>query len=311
MFNWGDHLPLLNWLNLQGVRKRWSILSKVPIKKLAALGTIKKPAAFGTTDDYEDEACLGEGASGSVYKARNRATGHTVALKFIASDPAELLREAGFLEACNGNQHVVGFHRVVRDPYTQELALVMEFVPGQSICKILHQRRRCVGATPPFPEATVRTFMRQLLTGAKGIHDRNIVHRDIKPENVLVAKEGGEVMLKICDFDVAISSSDPPPHNQVGTLLYMAPEVLTRKPNHDALVDAWSLGCIMAELVGGGEKLLLLKLGQHRRLREMFPEETLPEEGFNVLNGLLTWNPEKRLTTADALNHPWFIAAAN
>jgi cell division cycle 2-like protein len=185
----------------------------------------------------------------------------------------------------------------------------MEFVPGRSLREILRERRAT--ATGPFPEATARTYMRQLLTGAKGIHDRSIVHRDIKPENVLVVEEeGGEVLLKICDFGEAISSSDPPPHNQVGTLLYMAPEVLMRKPNHDALVDAWSLGCIMAELVGGGQKLVqLLKLGESCRLREIFPEEMLSEEGLEVLKGLLTWNPEKRLTAADTLKLPWFAAA--
>jgi cell division cycle 2-like protein len=283
---------------------------KKRVAKRTSFG-VKKRAAFATADDYEDPtACLGEGASGVVYKVRNRATGQTVAFKYFAvSDPCELLREASFLEACNGNQHVVGFHAIVRDPITQELVLVMEFVPGRSLREILRQRRAT--ATGPFPEATVRTFMRQLLTGAKGIHDRSIVHRDIKPENILVVEEeGGEVLLKICDFGEAISSSDPPPHNQAGTLLYMAPEVLMRKPNHDALVDAWSLGCIMAEIVGGGQKLLqALNLGESCRLREIFPEKTLSEEGFEVLNGLLTWNPEKRLTAADTLKLPWFAAA--
>ncbi|KAM0926987.1 hypothetical protein ACQ4PT_003123 [Festuca glaucescens] len=268
-----------------------------------AFGIINKPAAFGTAADYEEESCLGEGASGDIYKARNRATGQTVALKFVASDAREVLREANFLEACNGNQHIVGLHCVVRDPITEGLIIVMEFIPGQSLREILHQRRR--GAAPPLPEATVRTFMRQLLTGAKGIHDRNIVHRDIKPENVLVAEEGGEVFLKICDFGEAISSSDLPQLNQAGSLLYCAPEVLMGKTEHDSLVDAWSLGCIMAELVGGGEKLLLLlKLVERTWLREMFPEEKLSDEGFMVLNGLLTRNHEKRLTAAEALKLP-------
>jgi cell division cycle 2-like protein len=44
-------------------------------------------------------------------------------------------------------------------------------------------------------------------------------------------------------------------------------------------------------------------------MREIFPEETLSEEGLEVLNGLLTWNPEKRLTADDTLKLPWFAAA--
>uniref|UniRef100_A0ACD5YZ14 Uncharacterized protein n=3 Tax=Avena sativa TaxID=4498 RepID=A0ACD5YZ14_AVESA len=219
---------------------------------------IKKPAAFATTADYEVDttSSLGECAFGVVYKARHHATGQTVAIKFDAyadGDPRELLREARFLEACSGNSHVVGFRCVVRDPPTGELGLVMEFVPGPSLRNILFQRRRA--AKPPFPEATVRAFMRQLQMGASGMQDRNIVHRDIKPENVMVTEEGGEVLLKICDFGLAISASDPPPHKQAGTKMYIAPEVLMGKPDPDALVDAWSLGCVMAELLVG-ERLL-------------------------------------------------------
>uniref|UniRef100_A0ACD5XNH2 Uncharacterized protein n=1 Tax=Avena sativa TaxID=4498 RepID=A0ACD5XNH2_AVESA len=234
----------------------------------------------------------------------------------------------------------------------------MDLVAGQSLRDILDER----SSAPPLPEATVRAFMLQLLTGAKGMQDRDIVHRDIKPANLLVADaEDGEV-LKICDFGLAISASDPPPHSEAGTMLYTAPEVLAGKPDHDALVDAWSIGCVMAELVGG-EVLLLradvedallelqrlcaaqeiaylwtifgllgtpddvtwpefaslpraakmppLKLGQRSRLRELFPEETLSDEGFEVLSGLLTCSPEKRLTAADALKLPWFAADAD
>jgi cell division cycle 2-like protein len=61
--------------------------------------------------------------------------------------------------------------------------------------------------------------MRQLLTGARGIQDRSIVHRDIKPANVLVAQDWES--LKICDFGLAISTSDPPPHSEAGTMLYI------------------------------------------------------------------------------------------
>jgi len=45
---------------------------------------------------------------------------------------------------------------------------------------------------------------------------------------------------------------------------------------------------------------------RRNRLREHFPETKLSEEGFEVLSGLLTCNPEKRLTAAAALRHPWF-----
>lgn len=322
--------------------------------------TIKKPV-FVSAEDYEETTYLGEGTYGVVYKGRHRATGQTVAIKFLGSPPEragepadsrELLREARFLESCSGNPHVVGFHCVVRDPATGELGLVMEFV-GRSLKDFLAEK-----PGKPLPEATVRAFMRQLLTGAKGMHERGILHRDIKPGNVLVGEgQGGEV-LKICDFGLAISASQQPPLKQAGTKLYRAPEMLMGKAEYDALADAWSLGCVMAELVSGdillwgvdtalidmpqcpeefaylwtifgvlgtpddatwpgfnslplAANMPPLKLGHRSQLRKLIPEATLSEQGFEVLNGLLACNPDKRLTAADALKLPWFADASN
>uniref|UniRef100_M8BAE5 [RNA-polymerase]-subunit kinase n=1 Tax=Aegilops tauschii TaxID=37682 RepID=M8BAE5_AEGTA len=125
--------------------------------------------------------------------------------------------------------------------------------------------------------------------------------------------------------------SATPPRGQAGTLWYMAPERLLGKPDYDELVDAWSLGCVMAELFAGEplfpghsatDQLLRIyrvlgvshkpcgtsrKLLAHRggsRLRELFPEERPSRDGFEVLEGLLTCNPGERLSAAHGLLAP-------
>jgi cell division cycle 2-like protein len=103
----------------------------------------------------------------------------------------------------------------------------------------------------------------------------------------------------------------------------MAPEVLLGKPGYDELVDAWSLGCVMGELLAGeplfrGQNAAdqLLRIfhvlgGAHGnpRLRELFLEERLSRDGLEVLDGLLTCDPAKRLPAAVALQCPWFAGS--
>ncbi|XP_025791563.1 putative cyclin-dependent kinase F-2 [Panicum hallii] len=250
---------------------------------------------------------------------------------------ATLLREARFLESCAGNPLVVGSHGLAHDPATTELCLIMECA-GQS----LHDALRCQRprGVPPLPEATVRAAMWLLLTGAKRMHDAHIIHRYIKPQNLLV---GDDQMVRFCDLGLAVYMAERPPYEPAGTLWYMAPETLLGKPDYVALVDIWSLGCVMAELIDG--RPLLQGLNYEDQLcaifgvlgmpddttwpwfsstpfaSEMpeldkqrckgsvlckFPETKLSKEGFEVLSGLLTCNPDKRLTAAAALKHPWF-----
>jgi cell division cycle 2-like protein len=309
-------------------------------------GLKRKRIAVGNTEQYEfqDTCRLGAGTFGSVFKARHRATGQTVAMKrHSAADGghATLLREARFLEdACCGgaNPFVVGFHGVVRDPVTWEMCLVMECV-ATSLHDLLRQRPR---GSPPLPEATVRDAMWQLLSGAKKMHEAHIIHRDIKPQNILV--DEGQSIVKICDFGLAMSTDERPPYETAGTLWYQAPEMLLEKTDYDAKVDVWSLGCVMAELVNNGRPLFQgshddgqlcaifdvlgvpddstwswfsstpfatevmpeLDMQRYNLLRDLFPETKLSTEGFEVLSGMLTCNPDKRLTAAAALKHPWF-----
>ncbi|KAI4993153.1 hypothetical protein ZWY2020_007466 [Hordeum vulgare] len=310
--------------------------------------------------EYEEETCLGEGGFGCVLLARHRDTCKIVAIKYLnwpdgSQQPpaaAELLREGRFLEACDGNPYVVGFEGLVRDPANGAFGLVMEYIGAPSLHKFLRNRR----GGPPLPESTVRAIMWKLLTGASKMHDRHVVHRDIKPGNILVGQDGE--LVKICDFGLAISMSELPPYAQAGTPFYVAPEMLLGKRDYDALVDTWSLGCVMAEMLTGKTLFLgddddddddddatdseiiqlwsifrllgtpdertwpgftslpftvkalrlLLPGHKHSRLRDLFPEEKLSEEGFQVLQGLLTCNPDKRLTAAAALKRPWFAA---
>ncbi|KAM3314976.1 hypothetical protein ACQJBY_033627 [Aegilops geniculata] len=295
--------------------------------------------------EFDDTPCLGEGSFGAVLKARHRVTGKTVAIKVLRSNGdlaaanKEIQDEAGFLEACSPNPYVVGSHGLFRNPETYNLCLAMDYV-GPNLHAFLSER-------PPLPEATVKAYMWQLLTGANKMHGKDrIVHRDIKPQNILVG-EGGKI-LKLCDLGLAMSlKTARKPYEFAGTMPYMAPEMLLGKPDYDAGVDVWSLGCVMAEMLTG-EMLfmadkkddrvaqlsaILRVLGfpdettwpefvaakvprmffsaqaqQHNTntLGNLFPRETLSQDGLQVLKGLLECNPARRLTTAAALQLPWF-----
>ncbi|XP_048567881.1 putative cyclin-dependent kinase F-2 [Triticum urartu] len=302
----------------------------------------RRRVVVGTTYDYDQESRLGAGKFGAVVKARCRATGQLVAIKSLhdPADPHEVLREARFLEACGGHPHIVGFRGVTLDYVTDELCLVMDYVEGKSLKVLLSERGGGL------PEATVCTFMWQLLTAAKKMHRCHIVHRDINPANILIGGDEAGGFVKICDFGVAMPMSGAPPYEEeVGMGEYRAPEMLLGKEDYDALVDTWSLGCVMAEMLSGkrifraAEFIYLFQRifevvgvpddttwpgftslphaappplvpGQQSTLRDLFPEETLSAEGFKVLNGLLTCNPDKRLTAATALKLPWFATAA-
>lgn len=294
---------------------------------------------------YECLGKIGEGAAGVVHMARDRKTGETVAVKRlyggIGCGEEEWLREARCLQACRGHPHLVELraaHREMRRGGGACCYVVMEYVDGPSLSRVVREERR----GRPFPEAETRRLMRQLLDGVAAMHAAGVMHRDLKPDNVVVGPRGD---LKICDFGMSrVATAGAPPYTSpVVTLWYRAPELILGSQEYDSLVDTWSLGCIMAELLAGAplfpgrsemdqlnrvfdtvgmqdmkswpgfarlpraESALCSRARPPSRLREMFPK--LSAAGFDVLSGLLACRPDRRLTAADALRCAWFTEA--
>src|ERR1700721_939697 len=199
-------------------------------------------AALGQRYEILGEA--GHGSMGNVYKARDRETGETVALKLlkpeIASDQAmmerfknELLfaRKITHKNVCRMHE----FNRVGGVAYTS-----MEFVEGESLRSVLNR----FGG---LPQRKAVNLALQICSGLKEAHAQGIVHRDLKPENIL-----GDGNVKIMDFGIARSMEalTRMTGSMVGTPQYMAPEQVGGKAV-DYRTDIYSLGLILYEMFTG------------------------------------------------------------
>src|SRR3981189_3241715 len=105
----------------------------------------------------------------------------------------------------------------------------------------------------PLTDAHYQSFIYQILVGLKYIHSANVLHRDLKPGNLLV---NADCELKICDFGLARGFSIDPERNAgflteyVATRWYRAPEIMLSFQSYTKAIDIWSVGCILAELLG-------------------------------------------------------------
>src|SRR5271163_2385782 len=201
-------------------------------------------AALGVRYEILGEA--GHGSMGNVYKARDRETGETVALKLlkpeIASDQAMMDRFKNELLFARKITHknvcrVYEFNRAAGIAYTS-----MEFVEGESLRSVLNR----FGA---LSQRKATDLALQICSGLKEAHAQGIVHRDLKPENVMIDTRGN---VKVMDFGIARSMEvlTRLTGAMVGTPAYMAPEQVAGKPV-DYRTDIYSLGLMLYEMFTG------------------------------------------------------------
>jgi serine/threonine-protein kinase len=207
---------------------------------------------------YVLQSPLGRGAFGQVWRARDTVLGRPVAVKVvdltaINSSPqlveiiARFKREA---LAVGGMRHrnIVSAYDAGQEGTA--LFLVMELVPGNSLAKLIEDRRdREAG---PWPIAEVLDIATQVCAGLSSAHAASVVHRDIKPGNLMI---DSEQQVKIIDFGIArFIHEDLPrltvPGAGVGTLSYVAPEQ-AQGLEVDGRADLYSLGCTLYELLAG------------------------------------------------------------
>ncbi|MFC1559444.1 protein kinase, partial [Gemmatimonadota bacterium] len=211
-----------------------------------------------TISHYSIMEKIGQGGMGEVYLADDTRLGRKVAIKVLpsefASHPesmARLEREARSAAALN-NPYVCTIHEVGEED--DQTYIVMEYVEGTSLAE--H-----VPAKGLSSDQVVR-YGSQIAQAVAHAHERGIIHRDLKTSNVMIASSG---IAKVLDFGLAkpVESSTLTEFTQsmvtlteagsaVGTLPYMAPEVLKGEPA-DEQSDIWSLGVLLFTIATGAE----------------------------------------------------------
>ncbi|MXM63246.1 protein kinase [Streptomyces sp. HUCO-GS316] len=256
---------------------------------------------------YLLEEPLGRGATGTVWRARQRETagaeaavpgqpGETVAIKVLkeelASDPdivMRFLRERSVLLRLT-HPNIVR----VRDLVVEGdlLALVMDLVEGPDLHRYLRENG-------PFTPVGASLLTAQIADALAASHTDGVVHRDLKPANVLLRQNGGEMHPMLTDFGIARLADSPGltrTHEFVGTPAYVAPESAEGRPQTSA-VDIYGAGILMYELVtgrppfGGGSALEVLH--QHLSAEPRRPS-TVPDPLWTVIERCLRKNPEER-----------------
>ncbi len=256
---------------------------------------------------YFLEEPLGRGATGTVWRARQRETagaeaavagqpGETVAIKVLkeelASDPdivMRFLRERSVLLRLT-HPNIVRVRDLVVEG--ELLALVMDLVDGPD----LHRYLRENGPLTPVAAALLTAQIADALAAS---HADGVVHRDLKPANVLLKQYDGQMHPMLTDFGIARLADSPGltrTHEFVGTPAYVAPESAEGRPQTSA-VDVYGAGILLYELVtgrppfGGGSALEVLH--QHLSAEPRRPS-TVPDPLWTVIERCLRKNPDER-----------------
>ncbi|MEQ2282747.1 hypothetical protein AMECASPLE_004022 [Ameca splendens] len=276
-----------------------------------ALFSLTTPVARNATaivkvvqmDLYHVLDLVGEGSFGRVYKGRKKFTGQVVALKFmpkVGRSEKELRSLKREIEIMRDLQHPNIVQLFDSFETETEVVVVTEYAEGQ-LFQILEDDGN-------LPESQVREIACQLVSALYYLHSHRILHRDMKPQNILLGKSG---VVKLCDFGFAraMSVSTLVLTSIKGTPLYMSPEIVEEKP-YDHTADLWALGCILYELHTGVPPFYtnsIFHLVQLIVRDQVKWPDTMSDSCMSFLKGLLTKDPQKRLSWPDLLHHP-FVA---
>ena len=190
---------------------------------------------------------IGVGGMAIVYRAIDRNTGHSVAVKVLKP---EFNRDVEFVsrfqreaEAASKMTHhnIVNLLDVGMDG--ENRYLIMEYVRGKTLKEVIQEKGRL--SAPVAVQITIR-----ILSALQHAHQNEIIHRDIKPQNILVHADGH---IKVADFGIARmanSSTLTRGDAVMGSVHYFSPEQAQGKGT-DVTSDLYSVGVTLYEMLTG------------------------------------------------------------
>ncbi|KAJ3291687.1 hypothetical protein HK104_005877, partial [Borealophlyctis nickersoniae] len=278
---------------------------------------------------------LGEGTFSEVLKVKHKKSGKVFAMKrfrkhFNSHEEVENLREIQALRRLNPHPHVVDLEEVIFDPKHGILSLNFELMDC-NLYELVSRKHASI------TEAKAKAYFHQICKALEYMHGKGIFHRDIKPENILIKDQ----TVKLADFGSCRGTHSKPPYTEyIATRWYRSPECLLCDGLYNYKMDMWGAGCVLYEIVsrvplfpGTNEvdqlfrihcvvgtpsgKVLKHMLGSKASsLKYNFPYKEgtgirplIPHasaECVDLINQLLAYDPDERITSREALRHPFF-----
>jgi len=197
---------------------------------------------------------LGQGSFGTVWRAVNRQSGETVAIKQLdkAGMPRrgvtrqDIDREVSVTRACQ-HVNIIALYDTFED--SNSIYIALEYCDGGDFGDKV--RERGMG----MEEQEAADWMRQICAALRALHANSICHRDIKPDNFMV--RGNPVTLKLSDFGLAVFlPRGKMLQEKCGTPAFMAPEqhnLPSRSSGYGFPCDIWAVGVSMYMVMFGGK----------------------------------------------------------
>lgn len=282
---------------------------------------------------YEILNVIGKGAYGCVYKGKEKSTGHLRAIKVVEFDDIKqnllmqyevteleehfkacldsLIKEYEIMDLISKkvNDNTVKCFEYFKTD--ENFVIIMELC-DKNLSKLLTDK--IIKEQKGFSEDEIFEIMTQLNKTFKIMSENNIIHRDLKLENILIKyKEEAHInyTVKLTDYGSSkrlVSLSRNYCNSNVGTLAYMAPELL-KKEDYNYKCDLWTVGIIIYRLFfgrppfsGNSEDNLIKNIEELGNNLKKTGNETLDD----LIKKLLEKDPTKRINWNEYLNHPFF-----
>jgi serine/threonine-protein kinase len=252
---------------------------------------------------YKLQEVLGEGTYGVVWLAEDTQLQIKVAIKTLHTSMGKIsdLRREAVTQARLNHPNIASIYSVDID----ERFIAIEYVEGKSLEKYL---KDCIAENAWIDINQSMQFLSQCFNALIYAHSKQVIHGDIKPGNIMIHNDG---TIKLTDFGVAkiiseqdISGYSPSAARRLGSITYMAPEVISGVPR-DFKSDIFSLGVVAYLLLTGHHPFFcshpsglfsikdsLLSDSEVKNPKEIIPN--LSDEYANAILKMVSKDPNSR-----------------
>ena len=253
---------------------------------------------------------INNGLSSTLFLALNEQNQKVVIKIFNRSSKEAYLREKEFFKNIHNFKNIIrvynyGLIKNRKDPYFGHYYLIMDYAEKGDLVNYIEQKKN--------NENEAKKLIKQIINGYEEIINCGFIHRDLKPENILIMNDN---TLRITDFGFC-EKMDCVSSKLIGTEGYMPPEVISNGTLIPQKIDIFSLGVILFLLVVGEFPFeepnkddecykYIIEQNWDEYWKLIDPENKFSENFKNLIQGMICYEPNKRLNLEEIKSSKWF-----